>query len=141
MNHINAEPPRPDPARPRPASANEGEPESVSPVYPEPGPDGTIIPLSRGLRHRLHLTAIAAAWMNIIYGFGGFRSDAGIPSLAPTLPPGWTALCFRIHWQNRRIEVRIDQGGPKIRLLQGESLEIRLYGKLCRLEKAALCPV
>ena len=37
----------------------------------------------------LHMTSIAAAWMNIVYGFLGLRSDTKELSIAPKLPSNW----------------------------------------------------
>lgn len=33
---------------------------------------------NRNTREGIHTTSIAAAWMNIIYGFGGLRTDGDI---------------------------------------------------------------
>ena len=39
----------------------------------------------------LHLTSICAAWLNIVYGFGGLRSDGNILVLKPVLPSNWNS--------------------------------------------------
>ena len=45
---------------------------------------------NRNTGEGLHTTSIAAAWINIVYGFGGLRSDGPRLSLSPTLPSEWT---------------------------------------------------
>ena len=37
----------------------------------------------------LHTTSIAAAWMNIVYGFGGLREDGDMLKLAPSIKKKW----------------------------------------------------
>ena len=38
---------------------------------------------NRNTREGLHMTSIAAAWMNIVYGFGGVRTDGEGIKIAP----------------------------------------------------------
>ena len=44
----------------------------------------------------IHTTSIAAAWMNIVYGFGGLRSDKEILSINPIIIDEWESYSFKI---------------------------------------------
>ncbi|MBO5146307.1 MAG: family 65 glycosyl hydrolase [Lachnospiraceae bacterium] len=77
----------------------------------------------------LHTTSIAAAWMNIIYGFGGMRSDGDILELSPTIPQGWKGYQFRITCRNCVLKVQVEKDCVKAGLLEGSRLELKIYGK------------
>ena len=65
---------------------------------------------NRNAEEGLHLTSIAAAWMNIVYGFGGLRSDGACLSLAPQIPAIWKRYAFKINrGKNIRVEVTKDE--------------------------------
>ena len=51
---------------------------------------------NRNTDQGLHLTSIAAAWMNIVYGFGGLRSDGPVLTFNPSIPRQWQAYRFRL---------------------------------------------
>lgn len=89
---------------------------------------------NRNTREGLHLTAIAGAWMNIVYGFAGLRSDGDHLVLAPVLPPQWTSYAFRMVYQGRRLRVRVDGGGTTLVLEEGPPLELELHGQRLTLE-------
>ncbi|HCM14276.1 MAG TPA: family 65 glycosyl hydrolase, partial [Lachnospiraceae bacterium] len=50
---------------------------------------------NRNTSEGLHTTSIAAAWMNIVYGFAGMRSDGDILSFSPSIPAAWNGYSFR----------------------------------------------
>ena len=57
----------------------------------------------------LHTTSIAAAWMNIVYGFGGMRSDGDVLSFDPWIPAGWKGYLFHVNYRGAVITVEVDQ--------------------------------
>lgn len=77
----------------------------------------------------LHTTSIAAAWMNIVYGFGGMRSDGELLEFTPTIPAQWNAYSFHVTYQNAVIEVRVEREHVSMRLLQDTSVKVRVYGR------------
>ncbi|MCL2217737.1 MAG: family 65 glycosyl hydrolase [Defluviitaleaceae bacterium] len=81
----------------------------------------------------LHTTSIAMAWMNIVYGFAGLRSDGEILSFAPRLPDRWKKLRFSITWQNRTIETEMLRDKTSFALRQGEPVEFMVDGELIRI--------
>lgn len=84
---------------------------------------------NRNAREGLHLTAISAAWMNIVYGFGGLRSDAESVSLAPRLPEAWNSLSFKFSYQGRVVRVDMEPGRTALSVQKGKALELSVFGK------------
>ncbi|MBN2695973.1 MAG: glycoside hydrolase family 65 protein, partial [Bacilli bacterium] len=64
---------------------------------------------NRNAAEGLHLTSIAAAWVNIVYGFGGLRSDGDILALQPKIPPMWEKYSFRFVYHGVKINVEVMQ--------------------------------
>jgi maltose phosphorylase len=87
---------------------------------------------NRNAREGLHMTAIAAAWMNIVYGFAGFRSDKPLPSLAPGLPAAWKGYSCRMRIRGGLVSITVSAEGAAIRLLEGEEVDLELYGEALR---------
>lgn len=84
---------------------------------------------NRNSEEGLHTTSIAAAWMNIIYGFGGMRSDGDILEFSPTIPENWQKYRFRVTYQKCVLEVQVEKESIAVGLQQGEELELKIYGK------------
>jgi len=83
---------------------------------------------NRNTREGLHLTAIAGAWMNIVYGFGGFRSDGDRPVLAPVLPPHWKSYSFSLLYRDALIGVKVEAQGTRLTLRSGPPVDLELKG-------------
>lgn len=88
----------------------------------------------------LHTTSIAAAWMNIVYGFGGMRSDGDALSFDPSLPAQWKGYEFSVLYKGDRIGLAVSSDGVSLRVLEGEaeSVEVSVYGQLRRLGRTPL---
>lgn len=84
---------------------------------------------NRNTSEGLHTTSIAAAWMNIVYGFGGMRSDREILSFAPSIPEDWNSYSFRIHYQNDVIEIEINKERVSFHTENGTGITVLIYGK------------
>ncbi|HEX2945179.1 MAG TPA: glycosyl hydrolase family 65 protein [Clostridia bacterium] len=83
---------------------------------------------NRNTREGLHTTSIAAAWMNIVYGFGGMRSDGSILQLNPTLPSRWKSYSFRILYHGVVIELKIERDRVAVRALNNTTVTVSIYG-------------
>lgn len=81
----------------------------------------------------IHTTSIAAAWMNIVYGFGGMRSDDKLLKLAPKLPNKWNAYSFRILYHNSHICVRVEKNRVIIKV--SEPVDLIVYNKEYHINK------
>lgn len=84
---------------------------------------------NRNTREGLHTTAIAGAWMNIVYGFAGLRSDSDILAIAPCIPAGWTGYAFSVRSGDSILRVRVEQDAVTFTCVEGGPLPLRLYGR------------
>ena len=88
----------------------------------------------------LHMTSIAAAWMNIVYGFLGLRSDREVLKIAPTLPERWTHYGVKLTYHGHPVRfdvysdrVEIETSGAPLELLyRGKTIVIEGKGTLDR---------
>ncbi|KGE18017.1 glycoside hydrolase family 65 protein [Paenibacillus wynnii] len=84
---------------------------------------------NRNTREGLHTTSIAAAWMNIVYGFGGMRSDGSVLSFQPSLPEKWTSYSFQVLYEGVLLRVAVDQSKVSLTAVTGGSAEVLVYGQ------------
>lgn len=76
----------------------------------------------------LHMTSIAAAWMNIVYGFLGLRSDKKELSVSPSLPSRWNHYSVKLTYRGSLLRFDV----YKDRLLitnSGSKVTIKIYGQ------------
>lgn len=84
---------------------------------------------NRNTREGLHTTSIAAAWMNIVYGFGGMRSDGDQLVFNPSIPERWDGYSFPISFNGTKLVVEANKQRAFIRAVSGESVEITVYNR------------
>jgi maltose phosphorylase len=84
---------------------------------------------NRNTREGLHTTSIAAAWMNIVYGFGGMRSDGELLVFKPGIPKNWQSYSFRVLYRNAVLCVRVDQTKAEFKVISGSAVTVEVYGK------------
>jgi maltose phosphorylase len=85
---------------------------------------------NRNTREGLHVTSIAAAWLNIVYGFGGTRSDGDMLTFSPSLPAAWTAYSFRVLYRGAVIKVEVTRDGASFETVTGGPVTVRIYGDM-----------
>jgi maltose phosphorylase len=90
---------------------------------------------NRNTSEGLHTTSIAAAWMNIVYGFGGMRSDGKQLSFSPSIPRDWNGYSFRIHYQNDVIQVEINKEQAAFYSIKGTEISVLVYGEQLTISK------
>jgi maltose phosphorylase len=83
---------------------------------------------NRNTSEGLHTTALAAAWMNIVYGYGGLRSDGEQVSLDPVLPATWQSLEFGLRLRESTVRVRLTPDALTVKTTAGPSLSLRIAG-------------
>ncbi len=76
----------------------------------------------------IHMTSIAAAWMNIVYGFGGLRSDKKTLILNPMILDNFDYYSFKLSYKNSNIKVKVDKKNVSI-INDGEPIQLNIYGK------------
>ncbi len=77
----------------------------------------------------LHMTSIAAAWMNIVYGFGGMRSDGEQLSFCPSIPIDWNSYSFSLTYQGLDVQIEVSKETASFWLKTEGSLSIQIYNK------------
>ncbi|MDR1697507.1 MAG: hypothetical protein LBR37_01125 [Erysipelotrichaceae bacterium] len=88
---------------------------------------------NRNTKEGLHLTSIAAAWLNVVYGFGGLRSDGKILVIAPKKPTRWSKYSFKILYQGAIIKVLVTS--KEVSLKASKKVKIKIYDKLVTLKE------
>jgi maltose phosphorylase len=83
---------------------------------------------NRNTSEGLHTTSIAAAWLNIVYGFGGFRSDGEDLILNPVIPDKWKGYRFKFKYRGNLITVKVTNKEVDITCDKGE-INLVVYGK------------
>lgn len=76
----------------------------------------------------LHTTSIAAAWVNIVYGFGGMRSDADKLTFNPSIPKTWKKYSFRLVYKDAILLVSVGDE-VEFKVTNGKTLDINVYGQ------------
>ncbi|MNI56103.1 Maltose phosphorylase [compost metagenome] len=93
---------------------------------------------NRNTREGLHTTSIAAAWMNIVYGFGGMRSDGEKLVFNPSIPERWGHYSFPITFQGTKLAVEVNKEYATFRAESGEPVDISLYGQTYRVDSQGI---
>ena len=87
---------------------------------------------NRNTREGLHTTSIAAAWINIVFGFGGLRSDPDIQgklSISPILPASWKSYSFRFVYNASLILVKVTREQVIVNTAEGAPVKLVIYNK------------
>jgi len=82
----------------------------------------------------IHMTSIAAAWMNIVYGFLGLRSDGKYLTFNPYIPKKWKSYSLNLNVPTGSISFKISKNDIKI-TNTGEVIKIKIYKKLYLVKK------
>ena len=84
---------------------------------------------NRNTAEGLHLTSIAAAWVTIVYGFGGLKTEGSTVSIAPKLPSGWRGYSFRFLAGDGVVKAQVDGEGCHLSMVEGTKARIQLNGQ------------
>ncbi len=90
---------------------------------------------NRNTHEGIHTTSIAAAWMNIIYGFGGMRSDGEVLSFKPSIPADWNGYSFQVVYRGSVIRVEVSQHKAVLRIIEGKSLSVKVCGQVTEVNR------
>ena len=87
----------------------------------------------------VHIAALGGLWQAVMLGFAGLSLAGEAPSLQPRLPPHWRSLQFRLCWRERRVRIRVTQGGQEVEavLEAGAAMTLLVHGKPRPLQPAA----
>ncbi len=90
---------------------------------------------NRNTGEGIHITSIAAAWMNIVYGFGGMRSDGEMLSFDPSIPANWQGYSFQVLYHGSILRLSVSQSEAEIRIVEGQPVSIQLCGKVQEIDQ------
>ncbi|MDH6364002.1 maltose phosphorylase [Enterococcus sp. PF1-24] len=85
---------------------------------------------NRNTNEGLHTTSIAAAWVNIVYGFGGLRSDGPMLLFNPSIPQSWDSYTFRVEYKQAVIEIKVTSEKVAFQVVNNHSVEITIYDQV-----------
>jgi len=85
----------------------------------------------------LHLTSIAAAWMNIVFGFGGMRTDGDILTFNPSIPKTWKSFSFKMLYLGSALNISVDKDKAQFKS-EGKDLSLKIYGKVYTVGKEGI---
>lgn len=84
---------------------------------------------NRNTREGLHTTSLAGAWINIVYGFGGMRSDGDMLLFNPSIPRAWNSYSFKIVYKGAVLQIKVDKKNVYVTVLTDKSITIKIYNK------------
>jgi maltose phosphorylase len=84
---------------------------------------------NRNVREGIHMTSIAAAWMTIVYGFGGMRSDGDELVFNPTIPERWNSYSFRLVYRGSVVRVTVGKDAAVLEVLEGDPVAALVNGE------------
>lgn len=85
---------------------------------------------NRNTREGLHITSIAMAWANIVYGFAGLRSDGPMLRLAPKMPVRWKELSFSFTYRGSVLKLRMEADRTSFRIQEGGPVRLQIYDQI-----------
>jgi len=77
----------------------------------------------------LHITSIAAAWLNIVYGYGGMRSDGKELIFNPSIPEAWKSYSFNLLYKESVLKFTVSKEQVRISAQGNSAVKIVVYGK------------
>ena len=84
---------------------------------------------NRNTHEGLHTTSMAAAWLNVVYGFGGLRSDGEVLSFRPSIPTRWRSFGFRILYRKSILSVRVDKTSVSLQTVSGPPVPVEVFDR------------
>jgi maltose phosphorylase len=94
---------------------------------------------NRNTSEGIHMTSIAAAWMNVVYGYGGMRSDGDVLVFnRPTIPEHWKVYSFQVLYRGSLVRVSVTQESAKFELVEGSPVKAKIAGALREIGREGL---
>lgn len=82
----------------------------------------------------IHIACAAGSWLVIASGFAGMRVKQGQLSFNPYLPKQWKGYTFKMKFKDRLIKISIEKRKSIFSLERGNSLKIKVRGKVLKLQ-------
>jgi len=75
----------------------------------------------------LHVTSMSGAWLNMVYGFGGLRTDGDVLIFKPSIPEKWNSFSFKLLYKGALLSVRVDKEKAEFKVLSGSNITVKVY--------------
>ena len=72
---------------------------------------------------------MSGAWLSIIQGFAGMRTNNQTLSFNPKLPNKWNSYSFNINYRENKLKIEVNKDGINITNLEGNDIEVNVYDK------------
>ena len=72
--------------------------------------------------------------MNIVYGFGGLRSDGATLVFNPTIPAHWKSYRFQIIYGGSLLRVTVTQERAHFQILEGDPVSAVIRGQIQKID-------
>jgi len=76
--------------------------------------------------------------MNVVYGYGGMRSDGDLLVFNPTIPEHWRSYSFRVSYRDSIVRVSVSQTEARIELISGAPVTALVRGEVREIGKDGL---
>lgn len=93
---------------------------------------------NRNTREGLHTTSLAGAWINIVYGFGGMRSDGAVLSFKPSIPRTWNSYSFRIVYEEAVLSIKVSKEDLSFNVLNDKKITVKIYDEIYEVDSKGL---
>jgi maltose phosphorylase len=93
---------------------------------------------NRNTNEGLHTTSLAAAWVNILYGFGGMRTDGEILELKPSIPKEWNFYSFKLTYKSVIICVQVSHSKVEVKAINDASINVKIFGIEYEINKSGI---
>ncbi|MEI6780693.1 MAG: glycosyl hydrolase family 65 protein, partial [Verrucomicrobiota bacterium] len=67
---------------------------------------------------------------NMIYGWGGLRTDGNLLSFIPAIPRKWKAFSYRLRYHGSILEITVNKDSARFRVVSGADVKIKIYGRV-----------
>ncbi len=85
---------------------------------------------NRNASEGLHTTSIAAAWVTIVYGFGGMRSDGKLLKFAPVIPGMWKKYSFKVNYRGSNLKVVVEPHQVTFDVSPALNVPVQIYNQI-----------
>lgn len=75
----------------------------------------------------LHVTSMSGAWLNMVYGFGGLRTDGDVLIFKPSIPKKWESFSFKLNYEGAVLSIKVDKKNVEFKILCGPDISIMVY--------------
>ena len=86
----------------------------------------------------LHVTSMSGAYMNVVYGYGGLRTDGQMLSFSPYIPRQWKSYSFKLLYRGSLLHIKVGKKAACFAVLNGTPVTVLIYGKKCRIGRKGL---